>query len=65
MEVHFSQAVLVAVFHETLGGINHEDACAGRRARFIEDNETGRNPGAIEEIGRQADDALRPPEPDR
>ena len=53
-----AQAVLVAVLDEALGGVDHEDALAGVGVFLVEHDDAGGNAGAVEEVGRQADDAL-------
>ncbi len=58
MDVLLAEAVLVAVLHEALGGIDHEDALAGGGVFLVEHDDAGRDAGAVEEIGGQADDAL-------
>ncbi len=58
VDVLRTQTVLVAVLDEALGGINHEDALAGVGVFLVEHDDAGRDAGAIEEVGRQTDDAL-------
>ena len=58
MDVLLAEAVLVAVLHEALGGVDHEDALAGVRAFLVEHDDAGGDAGAVEEVRRQADDAL-------
>ena len=53
-----AQAVHVAVFHEAFAGVDHEDAAAGGGVLFVKDDDAGRDAGAVEQVGRQADDAL-------
>ena len=48
----------VAVLHEALGGIDHEDAFAGGGVFLVEHEDAGRNAGAVKEVGGQADDGL-------
>src|SRR5450759_105488 len=48
VEVLGAQAVLGAVFHETLAGVDHENALAGVSVLLINDNNTSRNAGAVE-----------------
>src|SRR5204862_6211584 len=43
---------------EAFCGIDQEDALATRRVFFIEYQNARRNAGAVEEVGRQADDAF-------
>ena len=56
-----AQAVLVAILHKALAGIDHEDAAAARGVFLVEDDDTGWDAGAVEQVGRQADDALDVP----
>src|SRR5439155_8741816 len=63
VEVLAAQAVLVAVLHETLAGIDHEDAGASVGVFLVDDNDAGGNAGAVEQVGGQADDTLDKPAP--
>ena len=58
MDVLRTQAVLGAFLHEALAGIDHEDALTARGALLVDDDDAGGNAGAVEDVGRQADDAL-------
>ena len=58
VDVLMAQAVLVAIFHKALAGVDHEDTAAARGVFLIEDDNTGWDAGAVEQVGRQADDAL-------
>src|SRR6266567_2542452 len=58
VDVLVAQSVLVAILHKALAGIDHEDTGAARGVFLIEDDDTGRDAGAIKQVGRQADDAL-------
>ena len=58
VDVLGAEAVLVAVFHEALGGVDHEDALAGMGVFLVEHEDAGGDARAVKEIGRQADDAL-------
>jgi len=58
VNVLVAQAVLVAVLHEAFAGVDHEDASAGGGMLLVEHQDAGRDAGAIEQVGRQADDAL-------
>ncbi len=58
VDVLVAQAVLVAVLDEALGGVDHEDALAGGGVLLVEHDDAGGDAGAVEEVGRQADDAL-------
>ena len=49
---------LLSVLHEALGSVDHKDADAAGGVLLVEHNDAGRDAGAIEEVGRQADDAL-------
>ena len=58
MDVLLAQAVFVAVFDERFGSVDHENTSAGSGVFLVQYQDTGRNAGAIEQVGRQADDAL-------
>ena len=58
VDVLRAQAVLVAVLDEALGGVDHEDALAGGGVFLVEHEDAGRDARAVEEVRRQADDAL-------
>ena len=58
VDVLLAQAVLRAVLHEALGGIDHEDALAGGGVFLVEHDDAGGDAGAVKEIGGQADDGL-------
>ena len=58
VDVLAAQAVLVAVLDEALGGVDHEHAGAPGGVLLVEDDDAGRDAGAVEEVGRQADDAF-------
>ena len=58
VKITFAEAVLVAVLHEALAAVDHEDALAGGGVFLIEDEDAGGDAGAVEEVGREADDAL-------
>ena len=58
VEIALTEAVLVAVLDEALGGVDHEDAFAGGGVLLVEDEDAGGDAGAVEEVGGQADDAL-------
>jgi hypothetical protein len=58
VDVLLAQAVLGAVLDEALGGVDHEDALAGGGVLLVEHDDAGGDAGAVEEVGRQADDAL-------
>ena len=64
MDVLGAQAVLVAVLDEALGGVDHEDALAGVGVFLVQHEDAGGDAGAVEEVGRQADDALDVAAPD-
>src|ERR1035438_9103248 len=58
VNVHGAEAVLVAVLEEAGAGVDDEDALAGVGVFLVDDYYAGGDAGAIEEVGRQADDAL-------
>ena len=58
VDVLLAQAVLVAVLDEALGGVDHEHALARGGVLLVEHQDAGRDAGAVEEVGGQADDAL-------
>ncbi len=41
-----------------VAGIDHEDALAGLGVLLVDHDDAGRDAGAVEQVGRQADDAL-------
>ena len=47
-----AQAVLVAVFDEPFGGVDHEDRPLVRAASFVDHDDTGGDARAIEQVGR-------------
>ncbi len=59
VNVLLAQTVLVAVLDEALAGINHKDALAGGSVFLVEHEDARRDARAVEQIGRQADDALQ------
>ena len=65
VDVLGAQAVLVAVLDEAFGCVDHEDAGAGGRSFLVHHNDAGGDAGAVEEVGRQADDALDQPAADQ
>ena len=58
VNVLVAQAILVAVLDKTLRRIDHENALAGAGVFLVEDDDAGRDAGAVEEVRRQADDPL-------
>ena len=61
VDVPVAQAGLGAVLHEAAAGVDHEEAFAGQGVLLVEDHEAGGDAGAVQEVGRQADDALEVP----
>ncbi len=63
VDVLLAQSVLVAVLDVALAGVDHEDATlltlAGRGAGLVQHQDAGWNAGAIEQVGRQADDPFQ------
>ena len=58
MDILGAEAVLGSVLHEALAGVDHKDTLAGVGVLLIDDDDAGRDAGAVEQIGRQTDDAL-------
>ena len=58
VDVLFAQAVLVAVLDVAAGGVDHEHALARGGVLFVEHQDAGGDAGAVEQVRRQADDAL-------
>src|SRR5262245_31791404 len=58
VDVLGTQAVLRAILHVATAGVDHEDALARVGVLLVDDNDTGGDAGAVEEVGGQADDAL-------
>jgi len=58
VQILIAEAVLVAVLDEALAGVNHENTFAGGGVFLVEHNDAGGNAGAVEQVGRQADDAF-------
>ena len=58
MNILAAQAVFIAVFGKAFAGIDHKDAAASVRVLFINHDNTGRNAGAIKQVGRQTDNAF-------
>jgi hypothetical protein len=58
VDVLGAQAILVPVFDETLGGVDHENALAVGGVFLVQHDDAGRDAGPVEEVGRETDDAL-------
>ena len=58
VKVLLPEAVFGAVFLETLGGMNHEDAPARGGVFLVKHEDAACDAGAEKEIGRQADDGI-------
>lgn len=58
VDVLRTQPVLRPVPHEPAAGVDHEDALALLRVLFVEHDDAGRDAGAKEQVGRQADNAF-------
>ena len=58
VDVLGAQAVLGAILHEAAAGVDHEDALARLGVLLVDHDDAGGDAGAVEQIGRQADDAL-------
>jgi len=46
-----TEAVLVAFFHEALGGVDHEDSGSGAGVLLVDDDDASRDAGPVEEVG--------------
>src|SRR5207245_1078745 len=57
-DIALAEAVLVAVLHETFRGVDHKDAPTACSVFFVENDDAGWNSRAVEQICRQANDAL-------
>src|SRR5690606_17470790 len=58
VDVLGTEPVFRAVLHEALAGVDHEDAPARLRVFLVDDDDAGWDTGTIEQVRRQADDAL-------
>ena len=58
IDVPLTKAVLAAVLNEAMAGINHKDTLALGGISLIDDDNAGRDTGAIKQVGGQADNAL-------
>ena len=58
VDVLRAKPLLGAVFHQSVAGVDHEDAAPGCRAFFVDHHDARGDARAIEEVGGQADDAL-------
>ena len=58
MDVLGAQAVLGAVLHKSAAGVDHEDAFTRLGVLLVDHDDAGRDARAVEQVGRQADDAL-------
>src|SRR5262249_42609599 len=58
VNVHAAETVLVAVLEVAPASIDHKDTLAAKGIALVNDDDAGRNTSAIEEVRRQADDAL-------
>ena len=58
VDVLGAEPVLVAVFDERFGSVNHEYALAGRSGFLVEHDDAGRDTRAVKQIRRQTNDAL-------
>ena len=56
LDVTCPQLVVLALFHEVLGGVHHQDVA--RLALLAEHHDNGRDTGAEEDIGRKSNDCL-------
>ena len=48
VDVHLPKTVLVAVLHEALGRVDHEQALAGGGSLLVDDHNAGSDAGAVE-----------------
>lgn len=58
IDIPLPQTIFAAILHEVMAGIDHKDALALVSIRLVQNNNTGRDSGAVEQICRQADEAL-------
>src|SRR5450830_1433538 len=58
MNILLTQAILGAVLDETSASVEHKDAFAARRMFLVDNNNAGRDTSAVEQVGRQADNAF-------
>ena len=58
MNILFPQAVLVAVLYIAFAGVNHKNAGTISSILFVQHQDTGRNSRAIEQVGRQTNNAF-------
>lgn len=58
MKVLLAQPVLGSVFHVAAAGVHHEDAFARLGILLVDDDDASWDTSAIEQVGRQADDAF-------
>ena len=58
MDILRAQTILVSVLYEALACVDHENAGARVGVLLVNHHDAGRDAGAVEEVGRQADDAL-------
>ena len=58
VDVLGAQAVLGAVLHKSAAGVDHEDAFPRLGMLLVDHDDAGRDARAVEQVGRQADDAL-------
>ncbi|MNJ37219.1 hypothetical protein D3C77_320290 [compost metagenome] len=58
MDVLLTQAIFVAVLDKAFAGVDQEQALAPGAAFLVQHDDAGGNAGAVEQVGRKADDAL-------
>ena len=56
-DILFPKSILGPVLPKALLGIYHIDTLRLLSHRLVDDDDAGRDPGAIKDIGRQSDDA--------
>src|SRR5262249_29392507 len=58
VDVLSAEAILGAILHKALAGVDHEDSLAGMGLLLIDDDDAGGDTSAVKEVRRQADDPL-------
>jgi len=61
INILLSQAILIAIFNESLVRINHKDTSATLSILLVDNNNTGWNTSSIKQVGWQTNDTLYKP----